>query len=211
MRQLVLVVLLTLALVLPGKGECAASDVKLRGWFFGWQTASGQRNRYDVFGRDELPSGTVEDQGRGGGLLVGHRFGERFLVGFQLVFARHSIIGSQDHLIDAEALLTGTVIFRPKDTLQPFLRGGFGGASEVLELIEDSGNVVSYGTAAIAGGGFQIRLSSRFSLELETVATFSNYLEVYDNTDNKPWPEEKWQVRTSNYGWRVGLGVMVWF
>ncbi len=211
MKRLVLVVLMTIAMVLPEPGRCSTSEVKLRGWYFSWQTATGQRSRYDVFGKEQLPTGMVEEKGWGAGILLGHRFGDRFLLGLQVVYAQHDISGGNDQLVDAEALITGTVLFRQTSTLQPFLRGGFGASSEIVVYDAVSGKVVSYGTAAIAGGGLQVRLSSRFSLELETVATFANFLEVNDSSELNPWTEEKWQVRTSNYGLRIGLGVVVWF
>jgi len=128
-----------------------------------------------------------------------------------MVAVENEIRGSKDRLFDAEALIIGTVLFRQKDFLQPFLRGGFGGSSELLLRDDNSGFMASLGTAAVAGGGIQLRLSSRFSLEVETVATFANFLEVNDTSDGKPWPEESWQVRTSNYGYRVGFGAIIWF
>ncbi len=211
MRGLVWIVLLVVVIAMPGVNPCAASEEELRGWYFGWQMSAGQRNRYDVFGWEGLPTGTVEEPGRGNGLMVGHRFGERFLVGLQIVFSQHHISGNNDHIYDGEALVSGTVLFRQRDTFQPFLRGGFGGGAELIIFDEVSGEAVSYGTAAVAGGGLQVRLGDRFSLELETMATFSNFFEVSDKADNKPWPEDIWQVRTSNYGMRVGLGLLVWF
>ena len=216
MRPLASLVFIVLSMVLtavvwPAGNQCAASEVKLRNWYFGIQSIDGQRNQYDVFGREGALPGEVVDHNSQAGLMFGYRFGDRFLLGLQLAVVQHDISGSEDELFDAEALITGTVLFRQRCTLQPFLRGGFGGTSELLIRDGNSGYMAALGTAAVAGGGLQIRLSSRFSLEVETVATFANFLEVSDTSDDKPWPEDSWQVRTSNYGYRIGLGIVVWF
>jgi len=55
-----------------------------------------------------------------------------------------------------------------------------------------------------------VRLGSRVSLELEGVATFTNFLKVEDDTGD-PATDTDWRVRTSNVGWRVGAGVSFWF
>ena len=80
-----------------------------------------------------------------------------------------------------------------------------------MELNPSAGHVISFGTAAIAGGGLQVRLGSRITLEFEAVATFTNFLEVVDDSSNNLWPQDSWQVRVSNQGWRFGTGVMFWF
>jgi len=187
----------------------AADEVKLRGWYVGIQMARGGRDGYDVFARPGLPPAEVEEAGRGGGFQLGHRFGDRFLLGLQVAMTRHEIDGTGDHLYNAEALVTGTVLFNERKTFQPFLRGGFGGAATVLEFTPDNEHVTAYGTAAVAGGGFQVRASSRVSFEAEAVATFTNFLEVSD--DRTGATDEVWQVRTSHVGWRLGLGASFWF
>lgn len=206
-RRLVLFVLAVV--LLTGATPVAGEEVKLRGWYVGIQMVRGERDGYDVFARPDLPSGEVEDVGRGGGFQFGHRFGDRFLLGLQFSMARHEIDGTGDHLNNAEALVTGTVLFNERQTLQPFLRGGFGGAAAVLEFTPDNEHVISFGTAAVAGGGFQVRASSRVSFEAETVATFANFMEV--NDDRTGTRDENWQVRTSHVGWRFGLGASFWF
>jgi hypothetical protein len=115
--------------------------------------------------------------------------------------------GSTDRLLDVEALMTGTVLFRERDTFQPFLRGGLGGAGLALDY--EGGEAFSYGTAVVAGGGFQVRLSSRFSLEWDLTSRFTNYHEV--NDDPVDAPEQEWNIKMSQTGWRSGLGVMIWF
>jgi len=210
MRRLAFL-LLVMALIWPSDNQCAASEVKQRNWYIGLQTADGERNNYDVFGKDDALAGPVNGHISQMGFMFGRRFGERFLLGFQLVVVEHEITGSEDRLFDAEALIIGTVLFRQRDTLQPFLRGGFGGTSELLSRDGGSSYLASLGMATVAGGGMQIRFSSRFSMEIETVATFANFLEVNDTADNRPWPEDSWQVRTSNYGYRVGFGFLFWF
>ena len=187
-----------------------ADEVKLRGWYVGWQWTSGARDRWDVFGRADLPPAAVVDEGRGGGFLVGHRFGGRFLLGLQITVTEHDLVDLPEKLYDAEALLTGTVLFRERHTLQPFLRGGFGGGGVVLERPQGDGRTASIGTAAVAGVGLQVRLSSRFSLEWETVANFTNFLEVHDDPDGDD-PAGEWRVKTSHVGWRTGVGILVWF
>jgi hypothetical protein len=67
------------------------------------------------------------------------------------------------------------------------------------------------GPVAIAGGGAQIRLGDRFSLEIETVATFTDFLEVHDESNDRLWDGDDWQVRISNRGWRTGVGLVFWF
>jgi len=210
MRRLWWAVLLVLALAAPAQADDAGGPV-LRNWYLGVQGVNTWRSNFDVFGRSELRPGKVEDRGRGGGLVFGRRFGDRFLLSLQVLGATHDIADSDEDIADVEALVTGTVLFRETSTVQPFLRGGFGGGGEVLALGPDAGHVLSFGTATIAGGGVQIRLSSRFSLEFETVATFTNFLQVEDESAEDLWPEEDWQVRVSNQGWRTGTSIIVWF
>lgn len=194
----------------PADSSRTADAVKLRGWYFGLQWSAGQRDHWDVFGRVGLPPAAVEDLGRGAGMLVGHRFGRRFLLGMQFTIIEHNLAGVPQKLYDGELLITGTVLFRERATLQPFLRGAFGGGGVALQQADGSGHTISVGTATVAGGGLQVRLSSRFSLEAEAVADFTNFYEVRDQ-DNEGNSEAEWRVDTSQMGWRIGVGVMVWF
>ncbi len=205
MHRLIWTAILILGLAAPARAADDAPGPVLRRWHFGLQGVSTWRDRYDVFDRGELPPGAVEEPGRGGGVIFGYRFGGRFLLGLQVVVATHAIIDKPDKISDVEALITGTVLFRQTATLQPFLRGGFGGGGEFLDMVPDVDRVFAYGTSAIAGGGMQVRLSSRFSLDLEAVATFTNFLEVAGESS------DTWQVRESNWGWRLGVGAFVWF
>ncbi len=188
----------------------AEQPVRLRGWFLGLQTVGGERDRWDVFNLDGLPPAAVSERGRGGGLHFGRRFGGRFLLGLQMTVAEHDLAGLPERIYDGEFLLTGTVLFRERATVQPFVRGGLGGGIVVLERPGGAGNIASFGPAAIAGGGLQVRLSSRFSLELEAVANFTNFLEVQAKGGDGD-VEADWRVKTSQVGWRTGVGVMVWF
>ena len=184
--------------------------VRLRGWHLGVQWTAGDRDRWDVFGRDDLPPAAVGEQGRGFGLQIGRRLGGRFLLGLQLAATKHDLAGLDQDLVDVEFLVTGTVLFRERSTLQPFVRGGFGGAGVVLEETETMPSTNAIGTAAVAGGGLQIRLGSRVSLEFEAVGTVTNVLEV--NTERLgELPGEDWRVKTSHVGWRGGVGAMLWF
>lgn len=209
MRRLMAVCLVCLAVA--GARPATADEVKLRKWHFGLQGVTTRRDNYDVFGVFAVPPDVVEDRGRGTGLLIGYRFGTRFLLGLQMAYGRHAIVDSPQEMVDVEALLTGTVLFRETALVQPFLRGGFGGGGVILQLNPDGGDLTAFGTSAIAGGGLQLRLSSRFSLELEAVATFTNFLEVQDNSTARVYEGKSWQVRESNVGSRVGVGVVVWF
>jgi len=187
----------------------APAAVKLRRWYLCLEGTTSVRDHWDVFNRDGLPPASVNRKGEGGGFVFGRRFGGRFLLGLQLAVARHDMAGVPEDAYDIEALLTGTVLFRERDTLQPFVRGGFGAGGVAFEHAGDGGATTSIGTGAVAGGGLQVRLSSRFSLEFEAVAVFTNFLEVHDNPDGGP--DSDWRVKTSNVGWRTGVGVMVWF
>ncbi|MFH2053406.1 MAG: hypothetical protein ABIK96_13155 [bacterium] len=210
----------------PGAGQAcpdataapAAGDgtPRLRNWHVGLQAVTTWRNRFDVFGLADQPRGSVGASGWGGGLFFGRRFGDRFLLDLHTTVAKHGIRhrptdGTGAGIHDVEFLVTGTVLFRETRTLQPFLRGGIGGGGEVLSLADDSGDLFAFGTAAQAGGGVQIRLSDRVSLEMEAAATFTNFLEVHDESRDDLWPDETWQVRTSNRGWRFGSGLVIWF
>lgn len=207
-------VVLVFALVLaaiPALATDGQSDTQLRRWHLGLQSVGVWRDRFDTFDRAGLPPGDVASHGRGGGLAIGRRFGDRFLAQLQMVYAQHDIAGSDGKLGDLEALFTGTVLFGPTRTVQPFLRGGLGAGALFVESADGGGDVYAFGPAAIAGGGAQIRLGSRVSLEFEAVATFTDFLEVHDETDDAAWGGEDWQVRVSNRGWRLGCGACLWF
>lgn len=182
-------------------------EVKLRRWFLGVQVASGDRDNWEVFGSPDIPPGEVSSSGGGGGIHLGYRFGGRFLLGLQVTNLEFDITDSSDKIRDITGLFTGTVLFRERDTLQPFLRGGLGGGGVVL--VEPGGYTVVLGTAVAAGGGLQVRVSSRFSFEIELAADFRNFQEVQDRPDGGL--DADWSVRTSQMGGRFGLGVMVWF
>jgi hypothetical protein len=203
-------ILLALLIIVATSVQAGTDDgeaVHLRRWYLGFQFGSGDRDQWDVFARDDLPQAPVESPGRGGAFLAGYRFGDRFLLGLHLGALRYDMTGSADRLLDVETLVTGTVLFRERDTFQPFLRGGFGAAAVVLDY--EGGETFSYGTAVVGGGGLQVRLSSRFSLEWELTARFTNYHEV--NDDPADAPEQEWKIKMSQTGWRSGLGVMIWF
>jgi hypothetical protein len=187
-----------------------AGDVKLRGWTVGLQLTTGDRDRWDVFGRDALPPAVVEGPDRGLGAHVGRRFGGRFLLSLMFNLGEHALTGVPEKLFDGELLLTGTVLFNERGTWQPFVRGGLGGGALALEQPDTDQLTVAVGPAAIGGGGVQVRLSSRFSLELEAVARVTNFLEVRDESRGATG-EEEWRVKTSHVGWRVGTGLAVWF
>jgi hypothetical protein len=201
-------ILICLLLALTGVVSVYAEEAdqaKLRPWYLGVQANGGGRDQWNVFGQEDQPPTAVDNDGGGGGFLFGYRFGGRFLLGLQLAVTSHDLIGVPEKLYDVEALITGTVLFRERSTFQPFFRGGFGAGSVVLEKPGGDGNMTSLGTSTILGGGFQIRLSSRFSLEYEIVGTFTNYLEVYDSTGGDG------PVKTSNMGLRNGIGLYIWF
>lgn len=211
MRRLVWTGILILGLAAPVWGEESSSEVTLRNWHLGMQGVQTWRNSFDVFDRPELPPGSVEEYGHGLGLVFGYRFGDRFLMGLQVVVANHGLPGRTEKIYDFEALITGTVLFRQTSFWQPYLRGGFGLAGESLVFDSPGGDVTSFGQATIAGGGLQLRLSSRFSLDFEGVATFVNYVTTVDGTSDDRWPEDSWKVRESNWGVRIGAGVVWWF
>jgi hypothetical protein len=189
----------------------SAGEPSLRRWHLGVQAVGTWRSRYDVFRLPDMPPGQVDDIGLGGGFGLGRRFGDRFLLGMQLTAARHDLDGSEHALNDFSFLLTGSVLFRTEHTLQPYLRGGFGAGGEVISLADEAGHLAAIGTTAVMGGGLQIRLGDRVSLDLESVATFTNFLEVVDESEDDLWPDDSWQVRISNRGWRLGAGLVFWF
>ncbi len=208
---------LTTLLVLLGSAVPAfAGDIEaegdLRNWYLMLQMGNTWRSEREVFGDISLDV-EVDDASDGGmGLVLGRRFGDRFLLGLQVTAFRHQVSGSEQKMVDLDALITGTVLFRERDTLQPFVRGGFGGSGQVLDYPDDGGNLTAFGAGAIAGGGLQILFNRRFSFELEGVFTFSNYLQVEDSRSAGEGGEDgSWQVRTSAWGTRIGLGLCLWF
>lgn len=206
---------LVLALCLTGL-PVRATDVEAAGelekWFLTLQTGGTWRSERNVFGRYTLDGEVENTTDDGLGFAVGRRIGDRFLLAGQVTAFRHSISDSEDRMIDVEALITGTVLYRERDTLQPFLRGGFGAGGQVLDLQSDDGALTVFGTSAVAGGGLQVLFNHRFSFEVEGVFTFTNFLQVEDDTDsNLGGDENSWQVRRSAWGTRFGLGLSVWF
>lgn len=199
------------ALLLAGTASPAAAateEVKLRNWWVGIHLHRGDRDHWDVFGQPDLPPGHVDAHDAGGGFSFGRRFGDRFLLGLQLAGVEHEIDDYEHALFDGEALVTGTVLFNEFGTVQPFVRGGIGGAIVVVDRGDDH-MTLSMGPAAVAGAGLQLRASSRVSFELEGAFTVTNFLEAQDHPDGGP--EEDWQVRASHVGWRVGMGMSFWF
>ncbi len=191
-------------------GDGDSGGVKLRNWTCGLHWSSADRDQWDVFGRDGLPPAEVEGPGRGFGLHLGRRFGGRFLLGLVFSFAEHDLKGLPQKIHDGDLLFTGTVLFNERATLQPFVRGGLGGGAVVLEVQGSDHRTVALGPATIAGGGVLVRLSSRFSLEVEAVARVTNYLEVHDDEGDEAG-ETQWRVKTSHVGWRMATGLAVWF
>lgn len=215
--QFVIVAALGLALVVPAAARPATgvdgdgAHARLRHWHVGLASTTTWRSRFDVFDREGLPPGPVAAHGRGGGLVVGRRFGDRFLAQLLVAYARHDIEGTAARIGDVEALLTGTVLFGPTRKLQPFLRGGIGGGGLAFEPAVGGGAVFAFGPAAIAGGGLQVRFGDRVSLEFEAAATVTDFLQVEDGTDDAAWGGGDWQVRSSHWGWRAGAGIQFWF
>ncbi|MCP4571338.1 MAG: hypothetical protein GY838_03230 [bacterium] len=205
-RRCLLFVALAFVMGAEAVPSFATGEVKLRNWYLGIQTVSGERDEFDVFAKPDLPPGVVESVGPGGGFVFGRRFGDRFLLGLQMVLTTHQIDGYEGDLLAGEALVTGTVLFNEREVVQPFVRGGVGGGMAVLEQPDLDGNVVSLGPAAIVAAGVQFRVSSRVSFELEGAGNVTNFLEVNDDATG-----DSWQVRTSHVGWRVGMGLYLWF
>lgn len=214
-RQLLLMIVAALGLAVAAPARSATDGdvgpVRLRRWHVGVESTASWRGRFDVFDREGLPPGAVEATGRGGGLAVGRRFGDRFLAQLLVAYARHDVEGTTARIGDVEVLLTGTVLFGPTRTLQPFLRGGLGGGGQAFEPEAGGGAVFAFGPAAIAGGGLHVRAGDRVSLEFEAVATVTDFLQVEDDTDDAAWGGGDWQVRSSHWGWRAGAGIQFWF
>lgn len=204
-----LAALLVLGAALPAAGE----QPRLRRWQVGLQAVTTERDQFDVFAVPDIPAAAVESRGEGAGLQIGRRMGDRFVLGLQLVVAGHRMAGTDRDLdpLAVEVLVTGTVLFRERATLQPFLRGAVGAGGILAELGDDRGHLFSFGTATVAGGGCLVRLGDRVSLELEAVATFTNFIEVQNESTDPRWEAESWQVRGSDQGWRVGAGLQFWF
>jgi hypothetical protein len=194
----------------PAAAEDAAAPAQRR-WHVGVGTASSWRSDHDVFDREGLPPGDVAEVGRGGGVFFGRRFGDRVLGRVQVAYARHDLEGTPDTVADVEILVTGTVLFGADHPVHPFVRGGIGGGGQALEFADGGGNLIAFGPAAIAGGGLHWRVGARVSLEWEAVATFTNFLQVNDETTGDRFGGDDWQVRGSNWGWRAGLGLAFWF
>jgi len=202
--------LAVLACALSGRDAARADqpdEVKLRRWYVGLQATGGDRDTWDVFGIPGQPPADVAASGGGGTVQFGYRFGGRFLLGLQVTSLNFDIPGYPDKMRDISVLVTGTVLFRERQTLQPFLRGAFGFGG----VVEDAPGVdtVALGTAVLAAGGLQARLSSRFSLEAELGADFKNIIEVQDWPDEGPDTERS--VMISQMGWHLSLGMVVWF
>ena len=109
---------LLLALVCVGglaASAARAEEPALRKWHLGVQATAGARSTHDVFATPLLPGAAVEKKGRGAGFFLGRRFGDRFLVDLQVTWARHDMASAADDVIDVEALITGTVLFRERD------------------------------------------------------------------------------------------------
>jgi opacity protein-like surface antigen len=185
--------------------------MKERNWRIGLHLASTSHEQFDVFGRDLLLPDAVAENGNGGGFVVGRMIGQRFLLDLQVTASSHDMVGDEAHLLGTWALINGSVFFRTGHTLQPFVRGGIGGGGWDLNYPDDQGHVLSFGTSAIIGGGLSARLSGSFSLELEGLATFTNHLEVDNESGVLADEPESWKVRASSQGWRLGLGLSFWF
>ncbi|MBK8164499.1 MAG: hypothetical protein IPK64_00895 [bacterium] len=213
LRPLLVAVVLASIVAPPVRAVADADPAPARPlrWQVGVQSSGSWRSRFDVFDRDGVPPGAVAKWANGGGVFVGRRFGDRFVGQLLVSFARHDIEGVASRIGDVELLLTGTVLLGPERTVQPFLRGGIGGGGQAFETEDGDGNLIAFGPAAIAGGGAQLRLGRRVSLELEAVGTFTNFLQVDDLTNGARWGGGDWQVRTSNWGWRLGVGWAFWF
>ncbi len=191
--------------------QAGPEQEKEHNWRFGLHGATTWNDQFDVFGRDIPLAGDVAEKGRGGGFVVGRMFGHRFLLDLQVTASEHDIAGDESNILGTWALINGSVFFGTDHILQPFVRGGFGGGGWDLQYPEGQGHVLSFGIAAILGGGLSARLSPRFSLELEGLATFTNHLEVDNETDHLTDLPRSWKVRASSQSWRWGLGLSYWF
>lgn len=183
----------------------------LPSWRIGLYGASTRAQRFDVFERPGLPPGPVEEKGEGGGVNIGHRFGDRFILDLQVLINRFDIEDGPEEMVLTLGNITGTVLFRQDQLVQPYLRGGIGGAGMALQFDEGQGHLYSYGTGAVAGGGIMFRVSRHFSLEFEALAAFVNHLEVDNEASRQLWPEDSWSVRESSQSWSTSLGVSLWF
>ncbi len=205
-------ILLLVAVTLTLHSGFARAQEEPRGlprWFLGFQFASSARSSYDVFERTGVPPAPVMDPGGGGGGQFGYRFGDRFLLAMQLVLTTHDVAQPDTRLHDGEALITGTVLYRERSTLQPFLRGGLGGTVLVFE--EPTARTLSLGLAADIGGGVQWKLARALAVELEVVARFANYTNGKFTPREGDLPDDEWAIRRSNAGYRIGVGLVFWF
>ncbi len=187
------------------------SHDSLPSWRFGVQGVSTRSQRFDVFERPNLPPGPVAEKGEGGGFCIGHRFGDRFILDLQVLISRFDLEDRPEEMVLTLGNITGTVLFRQDKVVQPYLRGGIGGAGMALQFDEDQGHLYSYGTSAVAGGGVMFRVSRHFSLELEVLAAFVNHMEVNNEASRELWPEGSWSVRETSQSWSSSLGISVWF
>jgi len=210
-RPVIWTAILVLGLVHPAFSHELESEVKLRNWYIGLQSVQTWRNSYDVFDRPDLPPGEVTDPALGGGIFMGRRFGDRFLLGLQVLVAEHLMKDRSEEVLDLEAMVTGTVLFRPSSLVQPFLRGGMGLSGENLVYDTTEDHVFSFGMGVIAGGGVQLRLSSWLSIEFEAMATCTNFSTAVNGTPNNTFPDDSWKVKETAWGWRIGSGIVLWF
>ncbi len=207
--------LLTLTALLLAAGPARAQSEPVpfqdRNWRLGVMVAGIWNDRFDVFGRPQLPAGEVRDKGEGGGFFLGRRFGHRFLLDLQVIGGQHEVDGDAETMTGFWGLLNGTILFRHQHRLQPFLRGGIGGGGWSLDYPDGGGSIYSLGTGALAGGGLQVRLGGRWSLEVEAATLFMNHLQVGNETSPDQVGEKNWQVRVSSQAWRLGAGLSFWF
>lgn len=200
--------MLLVFLMLPMVGIGAEEEPEpLRNWLLSVQYVSAERLSYDVFGHPDFVPDVASEPGHGGGFSFGYRFGDRFVLAAQ--FAQYNLTtNTPDTSVgDLEFLLTGTVLFYERSMFQPFIRGGLGGTGVGMSDKDDRLDL-SIGTAAVIGGGVQVRLARWFSLEFEAVATFANYLVRMEDVggDNNL----DWSIRRSGTGWRTGIGLVFW-
>lgn len=195
-----------------GWADEAGSPRDLPNWSVGVQTGFTWRNERDVYERFSLGT-AVETKNEGGfGLSFNRRFADRFILGLHVSGYLHSFQDDDRECLDFEALVTGTVRWRTRHTLQPFLKGGCGASGQELLLPAAGGDVGALGAGAIAGGGVNVQVSRRIALELEFLTTFTNYVQVRDDSTLRlGGGDEDWQVRTSDWGIRVSLGLVLWF
>ncbi len=202
--------IIMLLLLLPGYVQAQEPEVKLRSWGLGLKSITAWYNTHDVFGKEILPETGIDEYGSGMEFTLSRRLGDRFLLGGQFVGSVFGVQDREEEILRLEAQFTGTVLFRERETLQPFLRGGVGVGFDLVKSHSNEGEVTAYGTSALFSGGLQVRVSSRLSLELEAASTFINFLEVIDSTVDDLGPDESWRVRDSSWGWRLGIGATLW-